>query len=189
MPISDAGRRRLSEACRKRKPRLGKVVSPVFVRDGVPGKACRHCLEWKPLPKFARHATCAGGRRNICSTCEGRQAYANRRDRVISAVRAYQKRNPEASRERKRAGERRRHGRKIASSGIPIREYRAIFTIYGGMCAYCLIAKADTLDHVVPLCKGGDHDITNVVPACRKCNFKKHTRTDWVPHPPKQGSR
>lgn len=47
---------------------------------------------------------------------------------------------------------------------------------YGQCCAYCgLYLKAGevTQDHVVPLVKGGDHTIENVVPACLTCNLSK----------------
>lgn len=43
-------------------------------------------------------------------------------------------------------------------------------------CRYCGIALTQenwSLDHVVPLSKGGAHDRTNVVPSCRSCNSSK----------------
>jgi 5-methylcytosine-specific restriction endonuclease McrA len=51
-------------------------------------------------------------------------------------------------------------------------------------CAYCgrtMRSVEKSLDHVVPLHRGGAHSITNVVVACKPCNFSKHTRTveEW----------
>ena len=164
----------MSDLARANKPRLGRgLVAPVFVRDGVPGKCCTACLVWQPLGRFARHSTCAGGRRNICTTCEGRRAYANNPQRVIKNTRAYQKANPVAYGECKRACERRRHGRKVGGTGVSVAEYRAIKAAYGGFCAYCF-GPADTMDHVVPLSRGGKHEAANLVPACKRCNFEKH---------------
>jgi 5-methylcytosine-specific restriction endonuclease McrA len=43
-------------------------------------------------------------------------------------------------------------------------------------CQYCrkkLGEKRLTIDHVVPLSKGGRHEWTNVVTACSGCNNKK----------------
>jgi 5-methylcytosine-specific restriction endonuclease McrA len=59
-------------------------------------------------------------------------------------------------------------------------------------CAYCG-AKADTVDHVVPRSRGGDHSWENCVAACSTCNHRKadHLLTElgWtlrsVPVPPK----
>jgi 5-methylcytosine-specific restriction protein A len=45
-----------------------------------------------------------------------------------------------------------------------------------GRCHYCgrQIAPADlTMDHVVPLARGGKSTKGNVVPACKACNTKK----------------
>ena len=42
-------------------------------------------------------------------------------------------------------------------------------------CAYCG-ERANTVDHVHPRSKGGKHEWTNVVAACRTCNQKKGNR-------------
>lgn len=39
-------------------------------------------------------------------------------------------------------------------------------------CAYCG-ARADTVDHVVPRSRGGDHSWENCVAACSPCNHRK----------------
>jgi 5-methylcytosine-specific restriction endonuclease McrA len=39
-------------------------------------------------------------------------------------------------------------------------------------CAYCG-AKADTVDHVVPRSRGGDHSWENCVACCSTCNHRK----------------
>jgi 5-methylcytosine-specific restriction endonuclease McrA len=59
-------------------------------------------------------------------------------------------------------------------------------------CAYCG-GKADTVDHVVPRSRGGDHTCENCVAACSTCNHRKADRLlaelGWtlrsVPTPPK----
>ncbi len=59
-------------------------------------------------------------------------------------------------------------------------------------CAYCG-AKADTVDHVVPRSRGGDHSWENCVAACSPCNHRKADRLlaelGWtlrtMPLPPK----
>lgn len=42
-------------------------------------------------------------------------------------------------------------------------------------CAYCR-RRADTVDHVVPRSRGGEHRWENVVAACRPCNAGKGNR-------------
>lgn len=46
----------------------------------------------------------------------------------------------------------------------------------GGVCAYCG-GPARTVDHVVPVCRGGMSDWLNTVAACWKCNNRKGSRT------------
>lgn len=47
-----------------------------------------------------------------------------------------------------------------------------------GICHYCgarVGARALTMDHVVPLVRGGKSSRGNVVPACKACNTKKQS--------------
>ncbi|KAB8031797.1 HNH endonuclease [Fluviispira multicolorata] len=49
-----------------------------------------------------------------------------------------------------------------------------------GLCAYCgkkFPIKELTLDHIVPLARGGTTAPGNVVPACRECNKNKGVDT------------
>jgi len=54
--------------------------------------------------------------------------------------------------------------------------------IASGLCHYCrraVGAKALTLDHVVPLVRGGRSIRANMVPACKDCNTKKQSLLAW----------
>lgn len=47
-----------------------------------------------------------------------------------------------------------------------------------GLCYYCgaaVAAKELTLDHIVPLVRGGTSSRGNCVPACKSCNSKKQS--------------
>lgn len=49
-------------------------------------------------------------------------------------------------------------------------------------CVYCG-RVADSLDHVVPVSKGGTNDAENLVPSCRSCNSSKGAKSvdEWRP--------
>lgn len=51
-------------------------------------------------------------------------------------------------------------------------------------CFYCGESPDEqlTVDHVVPLSRGGRHSIGNIVPACKRCNSSKHDRliVEWL---------
>lgn len=52
------------------------------------------------------------------------------------------------------------------------------------LCAYCdaeITRKTITIDHIIPLSKGGKHEIGNIAPCCRRCNSSKGNKTDWIP--------
>lgn len=53
-------------------------------------------------------------------------------------------------------------------------EWFLMLVAWGHRCAYCRAEIALTIDHVVPVSVGGVHDITNVVPACKRCNDTKN---------------
>jgi 5-methylcytosine-specific restriction endonuclease McrA len=52
---------------------------------------------------------------------------------------------------------------------------RAVFARDGNRCQYCGDA-AESIDHVIPRSKGGEHVWENVVAACRPCNVRKRDR-------------
>ena len=53
---------------------------------------------------------------------------------------------------------------------------RALFSRDDYRCQYCG-GFADSLDHVVPRSRGGQHTWENVAAACRPCNLRKRDRT------------
>ena len=57
---------------------------------------------------------------------------------------------------------------------------KELLFMYSANCFYCS-NKAQTLDHVVPISRGGSHGVGNLVPACNHCNFSKAGRTimEW----------
>lgn len=52
---------------------------------------------------------------------------------------------------------------------------KAVFARDKGRCQYCG-SVAESIDHVVPRSRGGEHVWTNVVACCRRCNTAKANR-------------
>jgi len=62
-------------------------------------------------------------------------------------------------------------------STLTAAEWREIKARYKNRCAYCgRQMQRLTMDHVIPLSKGGHHVAGNIVPACRSCNSRKGNR-------------
>ncbi|MCG6929982.1 MAG: HNH endonuclease [Desulfofustis sp.] len=61
-----------------------------------------------------------------------------------------------------------------------------------GECYYCgrrVGIKALTMDHLVPLARGGRSTRDNLVPCCKECNTKKKTLlpVEWEEHISRKG--
>jgi 5-methylcytosine-specific restriction endonuclease McrA len=60
-------------------------------------------------------------------------------------------------------------------NGVTAEQWKYILTFYGNKCLKCGTTKNITADHVIPLVKGGAHDMTNIQPLCKSCNSSKHS--------------
>lgn len=64
---------------------------------------------------------------------------------------------------------------------LTLAEWKQLLHRFRYRCFYCgiqLNAENRSLDHKVPLVRGGTNDISNLVPCCLPCNQRKHTMTD-----------
>jgi 5-methylcytosine-specific restriction endonuclease McrA len=65
----------------------------------------------------------------------------------------------------------------VLGFGITARQEMQLKEEYSNLCVYCGKRYNElTIDHIVPISKGGEHDINNTVPACRSCNASKNDR-------------
>lgn len=99
----------------------------------------------------------------------------------LERVRAEIQSTKDAKRERQRKiqvnGNRRRSRVKAAEGSFTREEWIALCHSYAGRCAYChQRVNRLTVDHVIPLSKGGSNCIANIRPACGSCNSSKGAR-------------
>ena len=76
--------------------------------------------------------------------------------------------------------------REQAATGLTPSERKNLLKVWKSQnlsCSYCF-NLCDTVDHVVPLVRGGSNQIGNLVPACRKCNSSKGSKliVEWKHH-------
>jgi 5-methylcytosine-specific restriction endonuclease McrA len=148
-------------------------------------KARAERREWKAAnPEKKRAYSAAHYRRDQTYYKEW---YAKNREKKIAASREY----------RKRTG---RRGRpdwlktalRLGQCTKEQLEWKVAY--YGWKCVYCG-GPYETIDHVIPLSRGGTSHPVNLVPACRACNYAKHAKTlkEWatgvIPYRPLPGNR
>jgi 5-methylcytosine-specific restriction endonuclease McrA len=126
---------------------------------------------------------------------KGRESYAkdleksraNRRKRVqewrkrnptrgAEDAKAYAKAHPEA----KRLQEQKRRVRKLNNGEFQILA-KETNRLLSSPCANCGSKEDITLDHIIPISRGGRHSIGNLQALCRTCNSSKNAKTimEW----------
>lgn len=106
----------------------------------------------------------------------------NNLDKSRSYKSKWKKANPELV----NASTSRRRARKLNApgNGITGKQWKEIINSTNGICVYCQKSfEKLTLDHVIPLDRGGAHDVSNAVAACGKCNSSKGSKllSEWKP--------
>jgi len=61
-------------------------------------------------------------------------------------------------------------------STLTAEEWIGIKEAFKQRCVYCGEKKPLTMDHIIPVSKGGFHIKENIVPACRSCNSRKNNK-------------
>lgn len=60
-------------------------------------------------------------------------------------------------------------------------QWKTCKTHFDNRCAYCGHKKHLEKEHFIPLSRGGEYTVNNIVPACRQCNGAKYNKLffDW----------
>ncbi len=150
-----------------------------------PKPVCSVCS--KQIKRNTKYGKCGA-----CSQSDrARETYLRHGEKIRTRVRKNARKNPEkkalADREYRlknpqsiRANRVNRRAREMRAEGTHTAQERSeIFEFYGWRCIRCgcdlaNIRREDrTLDHEIPLIKGGRNDTSNLVPMCRSCNSSK----------------
>lgn len=167
-------------------------------------RECSRCHTWVPLNEFVQHSGHTSGVGSWCKACvnqdsrrfreenPGRTKFfrarykAANRDAVLRKKREHARKSASSVREtlrrwrennpdRVRAQKWRRKSRETGCFSSD--EWSDLKQRYGNRCLCC--GRDDvslTVDHVVPVSRGGSNDIVNIQPLCQSCNSKKGTR-------------
>lgn len=107
-----------------------------------------------------------------------RSYYHRNRDTMRSQNARWYREHPEKNRLNQKMRRARKSG--TADNISPV-QWDGILKTYDYRCAYCRSERPLTMDHLMPLSRGGKHCRDNIVPACIRCNCSKGPKTplEW----------
>lgn len=78
------------------------------------------------------------------------------------------------------------HDRRSTNGSLTAEEWHNACEAFGLTCAYCGSECKLTMEHVVPVTKGGPTSADNIIPACQSCNSSKGNKDliEWYTKQP-----
>ena len=93
---------------------------------------------------------------------------ANHREETQARSADWNSRNPE-----RRARYKLERRARIENNGVYLILDKELAKLYSSPCFYCDASERIEADHIIPISKGGQHSVGNLIPACRSCNAEK----------------
>ena len=128
-------------------------------------KVCIKCKEEKDESMFHKHKMGKSGVRTVCKPCRNylsREFKKEHRDATREYNKRWKQEHPEMCRAQK-------HKRRVMSTNSPFpKEFKL-----GSYCWVCLSTEKLTVDHIIPVSRGGTNSIENLITLCGSCNSSK----------------
>lgn len=160
-------------------------------------RTCTKCKQVKPYSSFGKTNRTTSGTISRCKQCESKRGKIRyqeikekaKEDARLYRVKNYDKRiaierksrlkNKEKNRPSKNARQSIRN-KTLSKTSYLILE-KELRKIYTSPCFMCGSAKNQSLDHVIPISRGGTHSVGNIMTLCKNCNASKNARTitEW----------
>lgn len=155
-------------------------------------KYCPTCKENKDLNSFSKNSKRKDGLDWQCKNCfkikyinnkltinsKNKVYYTNNKKSILEKQKSWRKNNIKSILLRNRA-------RRLKLSKylrISQKQINNLIERYNYCCYYCKCNLVKThMDHYIPLSRGGDHIIENIVPSCNICNLSKGSKliSEW----------
>jgi len=137
-------------------------------------KKCNKCKAWKTPSEFHKSNANKDG---LCYACK---ACANAIKKVWKAANSARALASQLEWQRTHAEHvwltDHRHRARKKGNEVCVVTVKEIKRLKAQPCYLCGVAPSDTVDHVIPLVKGGRHAIGNFLGVCHDCNRKKNAK-------------
>jgi len=174
-------------------------------------KTCKKCLISKPITEFYKNPKVVGGRIHQCKSCvkdrmkiyiqnnveklyldRKRRYWADRENALRKSIewgrqnkdkrRIIKKRWSDKNQMAKAVMNKNWNANKLGAIGrFTLEEYKAKLESHGNKCGYCKEREPYTVDHIIPISRGGSNYIDNIMPCCLQCNGQKrnYLLSEW----------
>lgn len=116
-----------------------------------------------------------------------RRYYQQNKEKILQNIKAYTERHWEQACKWKRIrAQRRRAKQRTLEASFTHKQWDNCLKQFEDKCAYCGKRKKLSQEHFVPLDKGGEYSLNNIIPACGSCNSSKRNADffEWYPLQP-----
>jgi len=157
-------------------------------------KNCKRCETVKDFSDFYKNLNLKHGLSLYCKICMKeltKKTYSNNREKRIKKIREWEKKNPETViKQRLAYGKKNKellkkrsmlwHASNSAkkwngeSGDLTLDDINELLKTTE--CVFCGATEDLTLDHIIPVSKGGENTKSNIQRLCRRCNSSKGNR-------------
>jgi 5-methylcytosine-specific restriction endonuclease McrA len=154
-------------------------------KESAMNKTCSSCNKIKEINLFYKKSSSKDGHTSQCKECitsyhskkkEEKREYdyhyrIRNRQRIKKVKDLYHLNNRELASDS-------RHTRRarLYKNGVFFVSKKELSKLYNSPCFYCGSLNKITIDHIIPISRGGTHGIGNLVAACAFCNGSKNKK-------------
>lgn len=154
-------------------------VIPIVMTDS---KQCLDCMIIKDLSEYSPSKRGRLGKSSYCKKCSSKRVIEKTSAEHRRAKTAkYRKNNHEYWKSLHRIHQFNRKSLvKVSSDGTVTKDFIE-YLLGGNTCCYCNLYienENKTIEHVLPLKRGGKHTVSNLKLCCKSCNFSKGAKTE-----------
>lgn len=152
--------------------------------DGTHYSWCRSCFNAYQRGRYARDPEAEVARCSAWNKANPDRVAANMRtararqpEHFREATRRWRRENPQRASVHDANKRAKRREATVGDPGVTPEQWAAIKARFEHCCAYCFRPGRLTMDHMLPIARGGRHEPENIAPACLPCNSAKQART------------